>query len=148
MTGVQTCALPICLISLPSMLKAKYNKTLATGIITASGTLGQIIPPSVVLIIVAYQLSNASDIADNLRKNLYQGLTGETSMPGFLNVESTSAGEMFLGAIIPGLLLVFLYAAYVLIHAVFIKNSAPAMPNKRDLIKNFGLKFLQRYFRL
>ena len=98
------------LISLPSMLKAKYKKTLATGIITASGTLGQIIPPSVVLIIVADQLSNASDIADNIRKTLYQGFTGESSMPGFLSVGSTSAGEMFLGAIIPGILLVILWA--------------------------------------
>ena len=128
------------LISLPSMLKAKYNKNLATGIITASGTLGQIIPPSVVLIIVADQLSNASDIADNIRKNLYQGLTGESLMPSFLNVESTSAGEMFLGAIIPGLILVFLYAAYVLIHAIFIKNSAPAIPNKKGFDKEFWIK--------
>ena len=128
------------LISLPSMLKAKYNKNLATGIITASGTLGQIIPPSVVLIIVADQLSNASDIADNIRKTLYQGFNGESLMPGFLNVESTSAGEMFLGAIIPGLLLVFLYAAYVLIHAIFIKNSAPAIPNKKGFDKEFWIK--------
>lgn len=128
------------LISLPSMLKAKYNKNLATGIITASGTLGQIIPPSVVLIIVADQLSNASDIADNIRKNLYQAFSGESSMPSFLNVESTSAGEMFLGAIIPGLLLVFLYAAYVLIHAIFIKNSAPAIPNKKGFDKEFWIK--------
>lgn len=128
------------LISLPSMLKAKYKKTLATGIITASGTLGQIIPPSVVLIIVADQLSNASDIADNIRKTLYQGFTGETLMPGFLSVGSTSAGEMFLGAIIPGLLLVTLYAAYVLIHALLIPNSAPAIPNKKGFDKEFWLR--------
>jgi TRAP-type mannitol/chloroaromatic compound transport system permease large subunit len=93
-----------------------------------------------VLIIVADQLSNASDIADNIRKNLYQGLTGESLMPSFLNVESTSAGEMFLGAIIPGLILVFLYAAYVLIHAIFIKNSAPAIPNKKGFDKEFWIK--------
>lgn len=128
------------LISLPSMLKAKYKKTLATGIITASGTLGQIIPPSVVLIIVADQLSNASDIADNIRKTLYQGFTGESSMPGFLSVGSTSAGEMFLGAIIPGILLVTLYVAYVLIHALVIPNSAPAIPNKKGFDKEFWLR--------
>jgi TRAP-type mannitol/chloroaromatic compound transport system permease large subunit/predicted nucleic acid-binding Zn-ribbon protein len=61
-------------------------------------------------------------------------------MPSFLNVESTSAGEMFLGAIIPGLILVFLYAAYVLIHAIFIKNSAPAIPNKKGFDKEFWIK--------
>jgi tripartite ATP-independent transporter DctM subunit len=133
-------AIAMGLISLPSMLKAKYKKTLATGIITASGTLGQIIPPSVVLIIVADQLSNASDIADNIRKTLYQGFTGETLMPGFLSVGSTSAGEMFLGAIIPGLLLVTLYAAYVLIHALLIPNSAPAIPNKKGFDKEFWLR--------
>jgi TRAP-type mannitol/chloroaromatic compound transport system permease large subunit len=89
---------------------------------------------------VADQLSNASDIADNIRKTLYQGFTGETLMPGFLSVGSTSAGEMFLGAIIPGLLLVTLYAAYVLIHALLIPNSAPAIPNKKGFDKEFWLR--------
>ncbi|NCU69666.1 MAG: TRAP transporter large permease subunit, partial [Candidatus Fonsibacter ubiquis] len=84
------------LISLPAMLKNNYDKNLATGIISASGTLGQIIPPSIVLIIVADQISNAADAAQNIRLDNYKFLTGESTMPGAYNVTSTSAGELFL----------------------------------------------------
>lgn len=56
------------LISLPVMLRANYSRSLATGTISASGTLGQIIPPSIVLIILADQLSNATDQASTLRQ--------------------------------------------------------------------------------
>ena len=59
------------LISLPAMLRNNYSKSLATGTICASGTLGQIIPPSIVLIILADQLSSASDQANTARKELY-----------------------------------------------------------------------------
>lgn len=94
------------LISLPAMLRNNYSKPLATGTICASGTLGQIIPPSIVLIILADQLSNAVDQASSERRELYKAATGETSMPSSLEIVSTSAGDMFLGAFIPGLLLV------------------------------------------
>ena len=55
------------LISLPAMMKNNYNKSLASGIVCSSGTLGQIIPPSIVLIILSDQLASASDAADNMR---------------------------------------------------------------------------------
>ena len=70
------------LISLPAMLRNNYDKSLASGIVCSSGTLGQIIPPSIVLIILADQLANASDVANTMRQQEYKLFTGEFSMPG------------------------------------------------------------------
>ncbi|PJK28670.1 TRAP transporter large permease [Minwuia thermotolerans] len=115
------------LISLPAMLRNNYSPSLATGTIAASGTLGQIIPPSIVLIILADQLASATDQAGTLRKELYKEATGELTMPSVFGVSSTSAGEMFLGAFVPGLVLVGLYMAYILIFAVLRPKNAPAI---------------------
>ena len=117
------------LISLPAMMRNKYSPSLASGTICASGTLGQIIPPSIVLIILADQLSSASDQASSARKALYKHATGEVSMPSSLDVLSTSAGDMFLGAFLPGLVLVGLYLLYILVAALLRPNIAPAVPN-------------------
>ena len=116
------------LISLPAMLRNNYSKPLATGTICASGTLGQIIPPSIVLIILADQLTGATDQAITIRKAAYKAATGEFSMPSVLDVTSTSAGEMFMGALVPGLVLVGLYIVYILIVALIRKGSAPPVP--------------------
>ena len=89
------------LISLPVMLRANYSHSLATGTISASGTLGQIIPPSIVLIILADQLSNATDQASAIRTAEYKAGTGFTSLPTEYDLTSTSAGDMFLGAFLP-----------------------------------------------
>ena len=113
------------LISLPAMLRNNYSQSLATGTIAASGTLGQIIPPSIVLIILADQLASAADQASSLRKALHKESTGELSMPSSFDVVSTSAGEMFLGALLPGLVLVGLYMAYILIYAMIRPQNAP-----------------------
>lgn len=123
------------LISLPAMLKRNYSQSLATGTIAASGTLGQIIPPSIVLIILADQLSSAVDQADTARKALYKAATGEITMPSEFGVVSTSAGDMFLGALIPGLVLVGLYILFILAVALWRPKLAPAVPfeGKRDL---------------
>ncbi|MDD9909461.1 MAG: TRAP transporter large permease subunit [Ahrensia sp.] len=115
------------LISLPAMLRNNYSKPLATGTIAASGTLGQIIPPSIVLIILADQLASATDQASTARKALHKASTGELSMPSQFDVSSTSAGEMFLGAFLPGLVLVGLYMAYILIFALLRPSAAPAV---------------------
>ncbi|MEM9956906.1 MAG: TRAP transporter large permease subunit [Pseudomonadota bacterium] len=122
------------LISLPAMLRNNYSQSLATGTIAASGTLGQIIPPSIVLIILADQLASATDQASTLRKSLYTEATGELSMPTTFDVSSTSAGEMFLGALVPGLVLVGLYMTFILIFALLRPKLAPAVPyeGKRD----------------
>ena len=71
------------LISLPAMLRNNYSPSLATGTIAASGTLGQIIPPSIVLIILADQLASATDQAGSIRKGLYKASTGEFSIISF-----------------------------------------------------------------
>ena len=89
------------LISLPAMLRNGYSPSLASGTIAASGTLGQIIPPSIVLIILADQLASAVDQAGTSRELLYKSATGEISMPSEFGVVSTSAGEMFMGAFVP-----------------------------------------------
>ncbi len=128
------------LISLPSMLRNKYSPSLATGTIAASGTLGQIIPPSIVLIILADQLASASDQASSLRKSLYKETTGEVSMPSFLDVTSTSAGEMFLGALLPGLLLVAVYMVYILAIAVIFPKTAPAVRYDGKMDASFWLR--------
>ncbi len=87
------------LISLPAMLRAGYNRSLATGVIVASGTLGQIIPPSIVLVVLGDQLG-------------------------------ISVGDLFLGSVIPGLLMASAFASYVLIISFLKPNLAP----KQNLI--------------
>ena len=128
------------LISLPTMLNNNYDRKLASGIVCSSGTLGQIIPPSIVLIIIADQLASASDVANNLRQNDYKNVTGEFNMPGEFRVGSSSAGDMFLGALLPGLVLVGLYMLYVFIFARINKGLAPPVPFKGK----FDLKFWLR----
>ena len=128
------------LISLPAMLRNKYSPSLATGTIAASGTLGQIIPPSIVLIILADQLASATDQASTLRKNLFKENTGELMMPSVFDVTSTSAGEMFLGAFLPGLVLVGLYMLFILVLALLFPKTAPAVPYDGKLDKSFWLK--------
>lgn len=115
------------LISLPVMLRNGYSQSLATGTIAASGTLGQIIPPSIVLIILADQLASATDQAGTARKALHKAATGELTMPSEFAVTSTSAGEMFLGALVPGLVLVGLYMLYILFYALLRPGKAPAV---------------------
>ncbi|MFT5721387.1 MAG: tripartite ATP-independent transporter DctM subunit [Motiliproteus sp.] len=128
------------MISLPAMLRNNYSKSLACGTICASGTLGQIIPPSIVLIILADQLSNAADQASTLRKTLYKETTGEFSMPSTLDITSASAGDMFMGALIPGFVLVGLYILYILITAWLKPESAPPVPYEGKYDRHFARK--------
>ena len=130
------------LISLPSMMRNNYSPSLATGTICASGTLGQIIPPSIVLIILADQLGSASDQASAMRQALYKNATGEFSMPSAFDVTSTSAGNMFLGAFLPGIVLVLVYFAYILTTAVIRPKMAPAVPNPDGFTRQFFYKVL------
>jgi len=106
------------LLSLPTMLKRGYAPSLASGAIAASGTLGQIIPPSIVLVILGDQISNAYQEAQRSH-----GLTLEPGSGGVVSV-----GDLFAGALIPGLILVALYAVYLLITAFFKPETAPATP--------------------
>ena len=128
------------LISLPTMLNNKYDKSLASGIVCSSGTLGQIIPPSIVLIIIADQLASAADVANTIRQTDYKLITGEFNMPGEFRVGSTSAGDMFLGALLPGLVLVGLYMLYVFIYARLNPKAAPPVPFKGQFDFKFWIK--------
>ena len=93
------------LLSLPVMMKQKYNTRIATGTILASGTLGQIIPPSIILIMLGDVISSSYQEAQN--------------MLGVFSQESVSVGDLFAGAIFPGLILVSLYIVYILYIANF-----------------------------
>ena len=128
------------LISLPAMLRNNYSKPLACGTICASGTLGQIIPPSIVLIILADQLSSASDQASTVRKALFKDATGEISMPSQFDITSASAGDMFMGAFIPGMVLVAIYMAYILISATLRPGTAPPVPFEGKFDRGFALR--------
>ncbi|MAT56878.1 MAG: C4-dicarboxylate ABC transporter [Ignavibacteriae bacterium] len=102
-------------LSLPVMLKKGYSPAAATGIISASGTLGQIIPPSIVLVLLG-------------------------------SVLNISVGQLFIGAIIPGFMLVGLYLSWLILLAIFKPKSAPAMP-KEDLAEFKGaIKFKRILF--
>lgn len=104
-TGVMAAAvISMGLISLPIMLRYGYNRSIATGVITASGTLAQIIPPSLVLIVMADQLGR-------------------------------SVGDMYAGAIVPGLMLVGLFALFIVTLAIFRPNWVPALPLEARIYK-------------
>ena len=128
------------LISLPVMLRNNYSRSLATGTISASGTLGQIIPPSIVLIILADQLSNATDQASTLRATEYKQATGQFNMPTEFDLTSTSAGDMFVGALLPGLVLVGLYMIYILVVSLLKPGTAPPVPFEG----RYDRRFVQR----
>ena len=106
------------LISLPSMLRHKYQPSLATGIVVASGTLGQIIPPSIILIVLGDQMSSAYQ-QSLIEQGDYSGAT-------------VSIGDLFAGALFPGLLLVFFYIVYIIIYARIRPEVAPAI--RRDAL--------------
>ena len=91
------------LMSLPTMLKRGYSSSQATGIIAATGTLGQIIPPSIALVLLGDTLSSA-----------YQ--QAQLNM-GIFTPKTVSIGDLFVGAIIPGLILVIFYISYLVIVA-------------------------------
>ena len=87
------------LLAVPTMMRRGYQKELATGTVAASGTLGQIIPPSIVLVLIG-------------------------------DIVGVSVGDLFIGAILPGLLLVGLFILYILIMAIFRPETAPAIPKE------------------
>ena len=110
------------LLSLPTMLKQKYDVKIATGTILASGTLGQIIPPSIILILLGDVMSSSYQEAQN--------------MLGIFSQESISVGDLFAGAIFPGLILVGFYILYIIYIAHFRSDLIPEIKLK----KNFTAK--------
>ena len=130
------------LISLPAMLRNNYSHSLATGTIAASGTLGQIIPPSIVLIILADQLASAVDQAGMSRTAYYKATTGNFALPSEFGVASTSAGDMFMGALLPGLVLVALYMIYILVASYLNPKLAPAVAYGGKYDRTFLIRVL------
>jgi len=104
------------LLSLPTMLRRGYNPSLACGSICASGTLGQIIPPSIVLVLLGDQISNAYVDAQRAIGNW--------------SPEPVSVGDLFAGALIPGLMLVGLYIGYQAVVAWLRPASSPPIPRE------------------
>lgn len=107
------------LLSLPTMLKKNYDVKIATGTILASGTLGQIIPPSIILILLGDVISSSYQEAQN--------------MLGIFSQESVSVGDLFAGAIFPGLILVSFYIFYIVFIANFKKDLIPDIKTKNKL---------------
>ncbi|MEP0073406.1 MAG: TRAP transporter large permease subunit [Marinomonas sp.] len=108
------------MISLPTMLRRGYDPALATGTICATGTLGQIIPPSIALVLLGDVMSNAFQKA-------------QLEM-GIFSPKTISVGDLFVGALIPGLILVCLYILYVIMVAWLQPHKAPAVP--REELRN------------
>jgi tripartite ATP-independent transporter DctM subunit len=106
------------LLSLPTMLKRGYDPRIATGTICAAGTLGQIIPPSIILVLLGDVLSSA-----------YQ--QAQLDM-GIFSPETVSVGDLFAGALIPGLLLVALYIVYILFVSVMKPDSMPKVEQNEN----------------
>ncbi len=113
------------LLSLPTMIKRGYDPAIATGTICASGTLGQIIPPSIILILLGDVLSTA-----------YQQAQLEM---GIFTPKTVSVGDLFAGALLPGLLLVALYLLYIVVRAFRQPDSMPAIPAEERAISKQAL---------
>ncbi len=108
------------MISLPTMLRRGYDPALASGTICATGTLGQIIPPSIALVLLGDVMSNSFQKA-------------QLEM-GIFSPDTISVGDLFVGALIPGLMLVLLYITYVIVVAWLQPHKAPAVP--REELRN------------
>ncbi len=102
------------LLALPTMLKRGYDPAIATGTLAATGTLGQIIPPSIVLVLLGDVLSSAYQQAQ-LRQ-------------GIFSPQTVSVGDLFVGALLPGILLIGLYLLYLLFMAWWRPEKMPALP--------------------
>ncbi|WP_312451285.1 TRAP transporter large permease [Stutzerimonas nitrititolerans] len=104
------------LLALPTMLRRGYDPAISTGTLAATGTLGQIIPPSIVLVLLGDVMSSA-----------YQ--QAQLKM-GIFSPKTVSVGDLFVGALLPGLLLVGLYIVYIITIAVFQPKKLPALPQE------------------
>lgn len=116
------------LLSLPTMLKHQYDPALSCGTICAAGTLGQIIPPSIVLVLLGDVLSTA-----------YQ--QAQLAM-GVFSPETVSVGDLFVGAVIPGVLLVLLYLGYLMLTARWRPDAMPLVDRPAAAVSGFYRRLL------
>lgn len=106
------------MMSLPTMMRQGYCHSLASGLVCATGTLGQIVPPSIALVLLGDVLSGAWQEAQ-LRQGIYGG-------------DSISVGDLFVGALVPGLILVVAYLLYVVVRVRMRPQDAPAARHSED----------------
>ena len=111
------------MLSLPSMMKAGYDQKIATGTICAAGTLGQIIPPSIVLVLLATILQGANEEAAMLVGNLAP--------------DPVTAIDLFAGAILPGLMLVVLFIIFIFIYARINPLSCPPVETTKSRTEKY-----------
>jgi TRAP-type mannitol/chloroaromatic compound transport system permease large subunit len=116
------------LLSLPAMLRAGYDPRLATGVICASGTLGQIIPPSTVLIFLADILQGANTAAQAAKGNY--------------SPDTVSVGDLFAGSMLPGIGLALLYMVWVIVKAIIDPKSCPPLGMSEDERKGLGRRIV------
>ena len=128
------------LIALPTMLRAGYSKSLATGVIATSGTLGQIIPPSIVIVLLGSIVGDMYSIGQENRANEL----GVTVIEMLGEPAVLSTGTLFKAAFIPGVVLALLYALYAFAYAMFKPASAPPIkladidPDKFNVAAHYG----------
>jgi len=106
------------MLSLPSMIKAGYDQKIATGTICAAGTLGQIIPPSIVLVLLATILQGANEEAALLR--------------GELAPDPVTAIDLFAGALMPGLMLVVMFVIFIYFYARIFPTACPPIETSKS----------------
>ena len=130
------------LIALPTMLRAGYSKSLATGVIATSGTLGQIIPPSIVIVLLGSIVGDMYSIGqENRAKELGVSVIEMLGEPAVL-----STGTLFKAAFIPGVVLALLYAIYAFGYALLKPQSAPPVKlvekeaGSFDVVEHYGNK--------
>ena len=117
------------LMSLPTMLRRGYDPGFSAGTICATGTLGQIIPPSIALVLLGDVLSTA-----------YQ--QAQLNM-GIFSPKTVSVGDLFMGALIPGLLLVIFYLIYIIVIANLKPEKAPPVPAREFASDNLGMEVIK-----
>jgi len=112
------------LLSLPTMLRNGYSPELSTGVIAASGTLGQIIPPSIVIVLLG---TLAGDLYSRAQETRAQNLGCTDALTYLGEPAVVSVGTLFQAALLPGILLAGLYAGYAFVYALFNPSKAPAV---------------------
>ncbi|MCY4541970.1 MAG: TRAP transporter large permease subunit [Rhodobacteraceae bacterium] len=114
------------LLSLPTMLRHNYSPELASGVITASGTLGQIIPPSIVIVLLG---TLAGDLYATAQEERAQAVGCSDALTYLGEAAVVSVGTLFQAAIVPGIMLALLYGAYAFGYALLNPSKAPPVPS-------------------
>ena len=123
----------IALITLPTMLRHGYNKSLAAGTVAATATLAQVMPPATVLVLLGDQLNNSYQAAQLAKGNFAP--------------DSVSVGDLFAAAIVPALMLVALYLLFLIAVATVRPAAVPAIPRDPDAPAGFPLALTRRWSR-